>query len=640
MIYVLWCIAIHALLESGNPETFYAELRRWPFIRSRREGLAVHDTMREMINEALHVRTPDGFRTLHERAATYYKTRLEKATGDERERYTLERLYHRVRTDEGSGMQLFQEIAEELTHYRMVNRLRTLLCDVNSYPLESENSVLWREYYNARLAYLEARISHAEEIYQKIGKNERVEPKLRAYVLCDWGEILCRRERFYQPGVEEKAVHLLESSLKVGGSIDLKLAMSWVYLSDVYIAKCNWEKALFYLDKSKGFFTEHANYLGSLIALECERGVYARQGNLRKMFDVEKEMWNIYAEVGEPSYLRTRLSLSLEWLWAGHYAESEKDFRVVVEAARSLQDQEYLCRRTRDLALSLGLQDKCSEALVTSEEALYLARNYGSGGDVYEVFLALFVYGVVCFKCGKLDRTEEYLTEAITLGQKIHTHLDAALLYLATVYEVLKEFDKAERFYQLAKTEAYQISRNYFMCGAPTGLARVKHVQKDYPAIPLLWTEAEQLAQQYEYNDYFTSLYLTRGHIAWDSLIPEWESGFDAALHYYQLVLIHALRFNRFLLDEVLAGREEGTPLQPIIQHCLERGKEGQRMLVALRDWWQTGVNKSGTPRPNTISPLPEEIALLEAEKMARQREPGDGSTQTSVVDQINTSLR
>ena len=630
---------LNALLESGNAEQLYAELRRWPFIRSRKEGLAVHDTMREMINEALHVRTPDGFRTLHERAASYYEARLTMATSDERERYTLERLYHRVRTDEGSGMLLFQEIAEELTRCRMVNRLRTLLCDVNSYPLESENSVRWREYYNARLAHLEARISHAEEEYQRIGKNERVEPKLRAYALCDLGEILCRRERLYQPGVEDEAVRLLKLSLEVGGSIDFKLAMSWVYLSDVYIAKCNWEKALIYLDQSKRFFTEHDNYSGFLTTLECERGVYARQGNLWNMFDVEKEMWNIYTEVGEPPYLRTRLSLSLEWLWAGRYTESEKDFRVVVEAARSLQDKEYLCRRTRDLALSLGLQGKCSEALVTSEEALNLALDYDSGGEVYEVFLALFVCGVACFKCGKLDRTEQYLTEAIKLGQKIHTHLDAAHLYLATVYEVLKGLDKAEHFYQLSKTEAHQISRNYFMCGAPTGLVRVKHAQKDYAAIPPLWTEAERLAQQYEYNDFFTSLYLTRGHLTWDGLIPKWERGFETALRNYQLALVHALRFNRFLLDEALSGREEGTPLQPIIPYCLEHGKEGQQMLLALRDWWQGSKNDIGAPRPHTISPISEGIPLLEAERIAREREPGDGLPQKNVVEQINTAL-
>ncbi len=62
-------------------------------------------------------------------------------------------------------------------------------------------------------------------------------------------------------------------------------------------------------------------------------------------------------------------------------------------------------------------------------------------------------------------------------------------------------------------------------------------------------------------------------------------------------------------------------------------------MLVALRDWWQSGLNDVGTPRPDTISPIPEGISLLEAERIARDREPGDGSTQISVVEQISRAL-
>ena len=147
------------------------------------------------------------------------------------------------------------------------------------------------------------------------------------------------------------------------------------------------------------------------------------------------------------------------------------------------------------------------------------------------------------------------------------------------------------------------------------------------------------MPKQYEYNDHLASLRLTQGHIAWDGHIPEWGSGFDAALRYYQHALIYALRYNRFLLDEALSGRPQGTPLRPIIPHCLERGEEGRRMLIALRDWWQTGVNDVGTPRPDTISPIPEGIPLLEAERIAREREPGDGSPQRMVLEQIKAAL-
>lgn len=179
----------------------------------------------------------------------------------------------------------------------------------------------------------------------------------------------------------------------------------------------------------------------------------------------------------------------------------------------------------------------------------------------------------------------------------------------------------------------------YSECAALTGLVRVKYAQGGYAAIPPLLVEAEQLAQQYEYNDHLASLRLTQGHIAWDGHIPAWGNGFDSALRYYQQALIYALRYNRFLLDEVLSGRPQGSPLRPIIPYCLARGEEGRQMLIALRDWWQTGVNDIGAPRPDTISPIPEGIPLLEAERIAREREPGDGSPQKSVVAQLDAAL-
>lgn len=116
-------------------------------------------------------------------------------------------------------------------------------------------------------------------------------------------------------------------------------------------------------------------------------------------------------------------------------------------------------------------------------------------------------------------------------------------------------------------------------------------------------------------------------------------NGQTSTLDYFKQALVYALRYNRFLLDEVLSGRPQGTPLPPIIPFCLKRGEEGRQMLIALRDWWQTGVNDIGTPRPDTISPIPEGIPLLEAERIARECEPGDGSPQRSVVEQIETAL-
>jgi hypothetical protein len=630
--------ALRTLLENDHAEALYTELRRWPFIRSRKEGLAVHDAMREMISEALKVRAPERYRTLQEHAAAYYESQIAKVTDEESGRYRLERLYHHIRANEVSGIELFQDIAEEFTHHHMVNRLKALLNDVNNYPLEHENSCLWREYYNARLAHLEGNYSFAQSIYQKIGENQRIDKKLQKYAMCDWASILGRRELLRQPGGQEKALQVAEASLTEENSTDIKLAMSRVYLSDIHTATANWEKALFYLELPRKFFSERSDYSGLLTVLEFERRIYWRQGNLRKVFNIETEMWKAFSAAGEPQYLRNRVPPAWEWAWDGHFAEREQAYRAAIEAIRLMEDQEALCVRTRILGLCLASMGKYEEALALIEESLTLARSLGRLGEI-EVFEALGFYGIAHFKRGNLEEAEAYLSQSVTLGQKLHFHLDAALLYFAAIYEVWQNFEKAEYYYQLLNEESHRINRTYYKCGALTSLSRVKYAQNDYAAIPPLWTEAEQLAQQYEYNDYFTSLYLTKAYLIWDGLIPEWGSGFEAALHFCQLALIHALRFNRFLLDESLAGREQGTPLRPIIRHCLERGKEGQRMLIALRDWWQSGMNEIGAPRPDTISPILEGILLTEAERIARQREPGDGLPQKSVVEQIKMAL-
>jgi hypothetical protein len=153
-----------------------------------------------------------------------------------------------------------------------------------------------------------------------------------------------------------------------------------------------------------------------------------------------------------------------------------------------------------------------------------------------------------------------------------------------------------------------------------------------------LLEQAEPLAQQNEYNDHMASLRLTQGHLAWDDEQTGENLRFDAALHCYQQTLVYALRYNRFLLDEVLTGCAQGTPLQSIIPHCRKRGKEGQRMLLELHNWWQSGSNDTGVPGPDSISQIPEGISLLEGESLARLREPGDGTPQQTILEQLDNT--
>ena len=165
---------LRAVMGQADVREVYNELRRFPFARPRADGWALHDAVREIIDENLRLQDSERHCELHERAGAYFEKRLENDEPEEAERLSLERLYHRVRADEKAGIGLFQEMAEELTRYRLVNRLRTLLNDMSTYPLEREKNKLWREYYIARLAEMESKGVAAEQGYELVANHPEV----------------------------------------------------------------------------------------------------------------------------------------------------------------------------------------------------------------------------------------------------------------------------------------------------------------------------------------------------------------------------------------------------------------------------------------------------------------------------------
>jgi tetratricopeptide (TPR) repeat protein len=323
------------------------------------------------------------------------------------------------------------------------------------------------------------------------------------------------------------------------------------------------------------------------------------------------------------------------YTWAGRYKEAEKRSRVAL-AIRIQVGEVDVCGYLRDLGLSLGLQSKYDEArscfikAIENHQALF--------GPVDRTSLCF--WAVVLLKKGdrlgareRLERSWAYTREKNDL-----LGFPENLSWLGLLEECEHDWQRADHYYGQCLLYRSQ-ERHYFESAALAGLIRVKRATRDYAALAGLVAETEVLVQQHEYNDHLASLRLTQGYVVWAGQVPEWGRGFEAAMGYFKHALIHALRFNRFLLDEVLWGGGVGTPLHPLIPHCLDQGEGGRQMLVALRDWWRTGINDVGVSQPATISPLQEGVPLVEAERLAREREPGDGTPQRSVIEQLTLAL-
>jgi tetratricopeptide (TPR) repeat protein len=369
-------------------------------------------------------------------------------------------------------------------------------------------------------------------------------------------------------------------------------------------------------------------------------GVYSELGNWKLVFETSAEGLEAVGEQFSTSPLYTEFlsRWGVAWAWAGRYLEAEERMLRAWALRTQTGDSDLLelSGVPRDLAFALGFQGKFASAF----------KYFSIGRSSYQRMLhrdeatAMAFEGAVLIRQGRPQAAQYVLRESWNIKQALgeYTGLIEVATWLGQSLEFQGQIDDAEAVYHQG-LEYRHTNRRYFECTLLVSLLRIACQKGQYEQITTLHDEAVMLAQHYEYNDHLAVLCLMNGHVAWMGELPDWGSGFDAALDYYKQALIYALRYNRFLLDEVMSGRPEGTPLQPIIQHCLQQGEEGKRMLQALLEWWRTGINDTGTPRPDTISPIQEGITLLEAERLAREREPGDGQPQRRIEDQVKAAV-
>lgn len=612
----------------------YAELRRFPFVRTRVEGLALHDSIREMMDENLRIQDSERHCGLHTRAAMYFEKRLEKMTDDQVERLERERLYHLVRADEEMGIKLFQELAEEFTRFRLINRLRELLNDVSTYPLQRENSKLWQAFYGARLADLNGRFIDAGTIYQSLGENKQAESKLKAYALCDWGKVLAQWDRLGQEGAAEKALTVCNHSMDLLPEGDVRRAENLFTIASIWSFLGNYEKGLEFIEQASKQYVQLGDNYGSILVYEELKGKWASKGNWKEMIRAQKLGLDELGKVKEIRFLKMRLlgSWGFGWIWAGMYKSAENNILQAIDIAKDMALSE-LQGLFRDLSLSVGLQERINEAMVHLKSDRKVLENLQS--DTLRDWAVTHAFrGFLLTRNGQFEDGIKELQSSTEGLRKMNdvVGFPRSYFWLGLALEMAGQLDDSETAYAEA-IKYHWTGVAYFVCGAFTALVRVKYKKGNYDAIPPLTIEAEQLAQKYEYNDHLASLRLTQGHIAWEN------GKKNEAFALYQKALIYSLRYNRFLLDELLSGRSKGTVLQPIIPFCIEHGEQGRKILVDLCDWWKSGNNDIGTQRPDTFSPILEGISLLGAEKIAREREPGDGSKQKNIIEQIEASL-
>lgn len=583
---------LRAVTGLADVREVYDELQRFPFVRSRAEGFALHNAVREIMDENLCVQDSERHRELHERAAAYFEKRLEKAENENWEHLLLERVYHRIKADWQSGINLCVFAIEEATRLYALSLVELLIKEL--YDAETSGGSFPHIFYAEGLLRL-ARNSFqdAVSLLQKALASQSVPIELKF-----------------------KTTERLAYTLTLQGNLEEALR----FYEDCVRLASEAQKPLWQINSWNGIETvlRRLGYLSRTIEV------------LRKSIETCKSigMENSFEMAWAQDSLGIALGIVGQWKQAVYHHQQALNIYETLgndyNAAIVLHNMTQVNRK----------QDYDPGQVITKfQKAMSIFEKFGDERWIRYCKLNIAETLIGTAQLEEAERILESIENSDATAEIWSSRLSG------NIQQYREECDKATASYTKALRLSEYQGRSRDKVEILTRLSSVHLLRGDLDAIPPLLAEVEQLARQYEYNDHLASLRLTQGHIAWDGHIPEWGSGFDAALRYYQRALGYALRYNRFLLDEVLSGRPQGTPLRPIIPHCLARGEEGRRMLIALRDWWKTGINDIGTPRPDTISPIPGGIALLEAERIAREREPGDGSPQKSAVEQIEAAL-
>lgn len=629
----------------------YNELRLFPFVRTRSEGLALHDAVREIIDENLLVQDSERHSELHKRAAKYFEKRLEKALGEEIEQMGLERLYHCIRADEEAGIKVLREKAEELVRYLYVGRLRTLINDMNTYSLVSPNSHLWRDYYNARLLHITVSSFEAEKIYVKISEDNRAEKKLRAYALCDLAQIWACNSYMSRPGGLEKAFLAIEQSMQLIPEMDSKLALNFLHLRYVYMFKGELDKAVDALIKQYNFYKSINDKNGTVYSLDMLKDIYGLLGDWNKASSSEKEGIEILTSLPENPFLYTRLVGHNIWykVWSGRYSDAEKGMKQALNLAEREEQVDNCSGLCRDLGFVLGLQKQWSQSqeYFSKSAKKYLEHNISHTGLASSFGFQGFIFA----HQGEFQKAEEYLTKSLSYKKEIQDNngIPEILFWMGEMYEMkAKQVLEEEKNIYLIQSESYfsqcldyrWTSRRYFECAALSGLMRVNYMRNKYEDAVAQFIKAERIAQEYSYHDLMASQYLFKAHIQWLGLIESWSNGFNAAELSYKRSMLHALSYNRFLLDEVVWFEQYPSPLINIVTQCSTQGADGRRMIEILANWWETNVTELVSDiYGEVLSSEMNGVPLTQVERLSRQREPGDGTFQPGVTEMFNRYL-
>lgn len=190
---------LRAMLDLDDAQ--YKELRRFPFVRPVMMGkLAVHDVIREIIDENIKTQDPECYQMWHERAAAYFETKMPDAGEDEWKHIAIELVYHKLRADIDGGAKLLLDLVRNAILFYKMDFCAQLF-------IEGE-AIRIAQPYEGELVYLRAswllfqnRWEEAEGLYNSLLEQPSIGEEFKLKIFLDLGRIYHYRKTV-QEGIQ------------------------------------------------------------------------------------------------------------------------------------------------------------------------------------------------------------------------------------------------------------------------------------------------------------------------------------------------------------------------------------------------------------------------------------------------------
>jgi len=354
------------LKPSQRSRKILAALTELTFVGPYHErGWAYHENVRDLLLRRWRERDGEEFKELSGRVAGYFEQKVEAATGEERDEWARELMYHLLVANPEQGFDLFGDMFNRARSFYQLSTCALLLQLTGEQQAHlSADERLWLHFHRGQLARASAQWSEALRVFEELWREE-LPPSLEGTLANDLGLL------YHDKGEWDRAIEYYQLSLerkeKVGD--DRAVAATFTNLGNVYQDKKEWDRAIEY-------------YVRSLEIMERVGGVFL----VARIFH---NLGSVYQAKGE-------------WDRAMEYCERS------LEIARRIGDEYVMSRTFNILGEVYRAKGEWNQALEYCKRSLVIREKMG---DEYGI-------AYICNNMALLYQVQGRLEEAIPLFEK------------------------------------------------------------------------------------------------------------------------------------------------------------------------------------------------------------------------------